>query len=335
MERIQYRVKMTLFMCYYYSIEIILNIKAKSESKNQFIIKLSLWLPIIILRWIMSGVYEKTIGKIVARRFRKNDINRNFKYELGIVAIAKDEGQYIKEWVKYHKVVGVDKIYLYDNGSSDNTKSEIDDYVKSGFIKWIPFPGSVMQIPAYNDAIKKYSNECRYMAFIDLDEFIVPTKRELLVDTIRRIIKRNLYAGGIGVNWALFGSSGYEKQQEKPITQTFFRRADETAWPNFHVKTICNPRVVKNYISPHFPVYKLGFINIAPNGKRQYVWGNRYVDYSEIRCHHYFCKSKEEWIIKRSRGMADRNQVYNMEKFNEYDINDVFDDIMIRYSDCL
>lgn len=33
--------------------------------------------------------------------------------------------------------------------------------------------------------------------------------------------------------------------------------------------------------------------------------------------------------------MADRNQVYNMEKFNEYDINDVFDDIMVRYSDCL
>lgn len=333
MERIRYRIKMALFTCYYYSIEIILNVRANSDSKKKFLLKLSPWLPVIFLRWIAFGIYEKTVGKIVARRFMRNDAKRCFRYELGIVAIAKDEGKYIKEWVAYHKSVGVDKIYLYDNGSSDNTESEIAEYIKSGFVKFISFPGKKMQIVAYNNAVKEYGDECRYMAFIDLDEFIVPTKDEPITDTIHRILKRNPYAGGIGINWALFGSSGYEKSRPTPVTQTFFRRADETAWPNFHVKTICNPRTVKNYISPHFPVYKLGFINIAPNGRRQYVWGNRYVDYSEIRCHHYFCKSKEEWVVKRTRGMADRDQSYDMDKFNEYDINDVFDDIMVRYSD--
>lgn len=31
-----------------------------------------------------------------------------------------------------------------------------------------------MQLTAYNDAIKKHKEECRHMAFIDLDEYIMP-----------------------------------------------------------------------------------------------------------------------------------------------------------------
>lgn len=335
MEKLRYKMKMALFTGYYYSIELILHVRSISSDRKQFLLKIIPWLPIILIRWIFSGLYEKTFGKILAKKLRKTDEKHNFIYDLGVVAIAKNEGNYILEWIKFYKAIGADVIYLYDNDSDDNTYAVIEEYINNGFVKWIPFSGKMMQIPAYNDAIEKYRNECRYMAFVDLDEFIIPAKEEPVLETINRIMSRNLYAGGIGVNWVLFGSSGYKTKQNKPVTQTFFYRADNSAWPNFHVKTICNPRAVKNYISPHFPIYKLGFINIAPNGTRQYVWGNRYVDYSEIRCHHYFCKSAEEWIIKRSRGMADRNQSYNMEKFNEYDLNDVFDDIMLRYSDYL
>ena len=54
-----------------------------------------------------------------------NTCNRNIKDKLAIVAIAKNESDYIREWVAYHKVIGVERIYLYDNDSTDGTKEEI------------------------------------------------------------------------------------------------------------------------------------------------------------------------------------------------------------------
>lgn len=33
--------------------------------------------------------------------------------DLSIVAIIKNEGQYIEEWVRYHIIAGVQKFYLY------------------------------------------------------------------------------------------------------------------------------------------------------------------------------------------------------------------------------
>ena len=44
------------------------------------------------------------------------------KVFLSVVAIAKNEAPYIKEWIEYHKLVGVERFYFYDNGSTDNTR---------------------------------------------------------------------------------------------------------------------------------------------------------------------------------------------------------------------
>ena len=43
-----------------------------------------------------------------------------FRYELAVVAILKNEAPYVREWVEYHLVAGVDHFYLYDNDSEDN-----------------------------------------------------------------------------------------------------------------------------------------------------------------------------------------------------------------------
>ncbi len=43
------------------------------------------------------------------------------KYNLSICGIMKDEGPYLVEWLEFHKLVGVEKFYLYDNSSSDNS----------------------------------------------------------------------------------------------------------------------------------------------------------------------------------------------------------------------
>ena len=43
-----------------------------------------------------------------------------FLYDLAFVSIMKDEGSYIKEWLDYHLLAGVNHFFIYDNESEDN-----------------------------------------------------------------------------------------------------------------------------------------------------------------------------------------------------------------------
>lgn len=46
--------------------------------------------------------------------------------------IFKDEAPYLEEWIEYHRLVGVDRFYLYDNNSSDDYMDRIRRYVDEG-----------------------------------------------------------------------------------------------------------------------------------------------------------------------------------------------------------
>ena len=97
-----------------------------------------------------------------------------FLYDLSIVAILKNEGPYLKEWLDYHLLAGVDHFYLYDNDSPDNQVEVAAPYVEAGLVDYISLSGKAMQYSAYNDAVKHFRFQSRYMAFIDIDEFIFP-----------------------------------------------------------------------------------------------------------------------------------------------------------------
>ena len=97
-----------------------------------------------------------------------------FLYDLAVVAIFKNEAPYLKEWLNYHLLAGVEHFYLYNNDSSDNYKEVLAPYVEKNLVTLTEWSGKLMMYPAYNDAIDKYRFDCRYMAFIDLDEFVYP-----------------------------------------------------------------------------------------------------------------------------------------------------------------
>ena len=54
-----------------------------------------------------------------------------FLYDLAVVAIFKDEGKYLKEWLDYHLLAGVEHFYLYNNDSSDDYQEVLAPYVKA------------------------------------------------------------------------------------------------------------------------------------------------------------------------------------------------------------
>ena len=322
---------------YYYNNELILWLKRSCrKSSNLLLLLLS---PYIIMKAGLLAIYEGVWGKYaIARKITKESAS-TYRHEIAMVSISKNEAPYIKEWIEFHKLVGFSKFYFYDNESEDNTVDILKPYIDSGLVEYTLIKGKGRQLDAYNDAIAKHKNECRWMAFLDMDEYLMPTKPfEKVYNVVSELIrKEGKGAAGIGVNWCIYGSAHLEKKPKGLIMENFIYRGKsgtETHWGNYHIKTICNPRFVKNYISPHYPIYKLGGYNINDSdGKRLWGWFCHDVKWQNLRINHYYCKSREQYIQKISRGLGDRVGEYDMKQFNDYDLNDDKDESMLLYAD--
>ena len=162
------------------------------------------------------------IGEIASL---KNDINRikrsslaystlkpldgEFEDYVSVACTVKNEGPYLKEWIEYHKIIGIDRFYIYDNDSTDDTKNVLEPYIKDGSVIYKFTRGRVM-IPSYQDAILKAQTRSRWLALIDLDEFLVPNEK----DNIKDFLKEFEAYPGVGINWVIFDSNGHETKPE-------------------------------------------------------------------------------------------------------------------------
>ena len=265
-----------------------------------------------------------------------------FLHDLAVVAIFKDEGKYLKEWLDYHLLAGVEHFYLYNNGSSDDYKEILAPYVEKNLVTLADFPGKAMQYPAYNDAIEKYRFDCRYMAFIDLDEFIYPKTNRSIVEVVDEILSRDLNAAALGINWQFFGSNGQDKaDHSRGVLEKFTRRAphdwlvilsEEDMIGNIMIKSIVNPRRVDCWWSPHYANYFRDFYSINSDGAKTLNVSSHPIVTDKIVVNHYYVKSLEEFFIKVNRGSACRNYNHKkMEFFKVHDKNEVFDDGILSY----
>lgn len=275
-----------------------------------------------------------------------------FLHDLSIVAILKCEGPYLKEWIDYHLLAGVDHFYLYDNESPDNqvevAQAEIvKPYVEAGLVDYFPFPGIRMQMRAYNDAIKRFKFQSRYMSFTDADEFIYPKFNKIdlspvvgegIIGLVDEILSRDPNAAGLAMNWQFFGSNNLEKMDySRGVLERFTRRAPND-WTspgmgNNLIKTLANPRAINVYGHPHYPTYFNGLYSINESGSVVPIYSNKPITVEKIALNHYFTKTKEEFLKKIARGCASMPRPRPISEFYSFDRNEEFDDGILIYRD--
>ncbi len=275
-----------------------------------------------------------------------------FRYGLAVTAILKDEGHYLREWLDYHILAGVEHFYLYDNDSPDDYAAIIAPYVAAGLVTSVKLSGGSAQYAAYNFAVREHRFQCRYMAFIDLDEFLYPKNTTgTITETLDGILEQFPQASGVAVNWQLYGSNGARTADySRGVLERFTRRAPvdwvvpiphrDIPGGNAQIKTIANPRRVYFFGSSHFPVYFEGCYSVNEAGGAVTSYCNNPVTAERLAINHYNVKSREEHIRKVARGRADKGDLKLADKgancidatwFDMYDRNEVFDDGILRY----
>lgn len=266
--------------------------------------------------------------------FFKVKEGKEYKYKLAAVMIAKNEASYIIEWIEFHKNLGFDKFIIYDNDSDDDLKSVLQKHIDIGILDYYYYPGKCKQNYAYNDAIKKYKKKIKYMIMIDGDEFLYPTNpNDSIYEIVDNIMTKNHNVGGLTISWLCFGSNGHINRPDGLVISNYTRRGEDTFSHNF--KSIVNPRKVAMYFNPHYAIYKHKYYGFNTSLKRIDICPMKDItemDLSLLRINHYFTKSKEEFIKKRNRGMADNGNIRSLKEFELHDVNDIEDDHLLIYA---
>ena len=249
---------------------------------------------------------------------------------LALVLIVKNEAPYIEEWINFHEKQGVCHFIIYDNESTDNLRDVLIPYIKSGKVSYHRFKGKLPQMEAYNAAMAEYGRKFKYIGVIDADEFLFVRAKlggggNNLFDFVDKFMNEHKNAGGIGVNWLIFGSRHFEKKPDGGVLKNFTMCAEKDFIANHHIKTICDPLKVLAWWNPHFPIYRKGFQNLDENGEPVEGPFTKEVHFEKIRINHYYSKSKEEFIAKKDKGNAVGIAIRAMSDFIAHDQNVIKD----------
>lgn len=273
-------------------------------------------------------------------------VDRNlFMYGLVAVTIVRDEAKYIKEWLDYHLLAGVDHFLIYDNESADNLGEVLQPYVEKNLVTVISYPKTGRQLEAYNDAVRYFKYFCRYMIFLDTDEYIFPQDDKNILELTEEILE-SANASGLAVNLHTFGSNNLEKADYSVgVLERFTRRADDSWTPivnditggNAAVKTIADPRRIKWFCdNPHVPEYFDSCYAVNEDGKKVLTAFNLPVTAKKIVANYYNIKSREEYAEKVHKRDTARFAAKNEPVgFDENDRNEIFDDSILKYREKL
>ena len=247
------------------------------------------------------------------------------KHFLSVVAILKNEKPYIKEWLEYHMIQGVEHFYLCDNDSTDGIKEYLKPYIDKGVITYMHLAGINQQKVCYETVVNQYKNKTEWLAIIDLDEYLVPLKEK----TIAKFLEEFEDVSEVSLHWMLYGDNGAISRDDGLITEFF------TSHPinlNHTVKSIVRPEKVidfEGFGSNHY--IKVEGKSVNEYHKPVNFMLNYNISGDKARVNHYIIKTFAEFHHKKKRGHPEGSPINYAYYFYHNDNTVKNDTSMLRF----
>ncbi len=187
-------------------------------------------------------------------------------YKMAICTLIKNEAPWVSDWIEYHRQLGVEHFYLYEDGSTDNTLEVLKPYVEKGIVEVIPWatlPDHVAlrdnrfdtyQMKAFNNCIHRCNGIVEWLAILDIHEYIFPTQhRDSLISLLDRESRKR--TGTVALYRVIFDNDVAEIPNDQQV-------AGNKHPSNAFTKCIHKPEAIKNgldhedYLKPGY-TYKV------------------------------------------------------------------------------
>ncbi len=230
---------------------------------------------------------------------------------VAIVLIVKNEARHIAEWAQFHHAAGVGAFFVYDNGSTDGTIAAIRAALPAHALTVIPWAQPRFrtmhgreihnQVLAYAHALMNFGPAFRWMAFIDVDEFLVPVTARSIPEALQGLE----WAAHISLLWHMFGRGGHELPPKGGVVQNYLQRANPL--------TLTHGRNFKCLVDPA-RVTEVGVHGFGIEGRLEGVndaglWAAHkdrdkpgFYSRERLQLNHYYTRSDTELQAKIGRG---------------------------------
>jgi hypothetical protein len=275
----------------------------------------------------------------------------SYDYEVAIATMFHDEAPYLREWIEYHKMIGVDHFWLYNDRSTDNFEAVLAPYIQEGSVELIEWPIILQdhlsnaytgtQTHIFRNALRRAQGVAKWLACVDIDEAILPLSGRSLPECLRLHFEE---AGAVYANWCCLGTGGISVPLGQPIFFKLIASSLANHSRNCVGKSIYRPEAVRidELWYAHAAPLKEGYrylngdgYDLPPiEGKSVRTDGLTHTKY--IRINHYVMRDEnyfQDVRIARAKNGFNGHSIADIEMLNNhnYEFSLVKDYALIRF----
>jgi hypothetical protein len=245
---------------------------------------------------------------------------------LAACMVIRDDPDF-PEWVTYHRRLGVGAFYIYDHNSSVPLPDRVSGHelshgdVRYQYINHFNDPRDQSpQMAVYHECLQVAQHH-PWIAFIDVDEYIVPQPGKFFLSDYLRTFEGHC---ALTLNWRVLGSAGLETRPETGVVESYTKCVEADNPMSWWTKVIVNPQYVKDFRlversdfqGPHKVNCLDGHQMVSENRTLYDVTEYQAVMTQDISLYHYVTRSREDFEIRVARGEASAGELRDFSYFD-------------------
>jgi hypothetical protein len=252
--------------------------------------------------------------------------------------VVRNRAKLTLEWILYHKMLGVDRFIVLDDGSTDGLRVLLEPLVVRGIVEMVDADdGSGIYRFRHNRivrgpllagygkcvdmelrrAVRDQHTTAPWIGLLDSDEFLVLPTGECVPELLGRVLSRSPSGG----DRRLVGAIAFSWRSIAPLNNDIF----DTSPTQFHrtgfsrgtsdriqrVKVIVDASLAESMDTAHRVSLRSGAMTIFPNGRSipgpgWYTGANADTEAQGV-IFHYHARSLVSWLQRYLDGFADNN----------------------------
>ena len=225
--------------------------------------------------------------------------------DVALCCIARQEERYLQEWIDHHLLMGVKRLFIYDNGRGDEPVPTFDDE-RVEVIDWRDKEAA--QCEAYAHCYRRHGHEYAWIGFIDVDEHVQVRQGETLTNYLNCMAA--MKADVVLLNWRVMTDNGLTRYDERPMAERFTQPMADNRCVRFtdtpendHVKAFVRGGVYGlQFGTPHCPVKPATLRAVNSNGETVPLRALIPHQLKHAWIDHFETKTAEEYMQKARRG---------------------------------